>query len=122
MANRGFLALESSRHPVLGRRAFARRMAKSFALATAIILFSLAIGMAGYHFFEGLSLIDAFLNAAMILGGMGPVAPLQTAGGKIFAGCYALYSGLVVIAAASLILAPLIHRMIHSFHAADTKD
>ncbi len=122
MSNRGLLALESRHHPVLGRRAFARRMAKSFALAMGIILVSLVIGIAGYHFFEGLPLIDAFLNAAMILGGMGPVDPLQTDGGKIFAGCYALYSGLVVIAAASVILAPLIHRMIHSFHAADTKD
>jgi len=79
--------------------------------------------MVGYHFWEDLARIDAFLNAAMILGGMGPAATIQTAGGKLFAGFYALYSGLVVIVAAGVILAPLVPRMLHKFHAeADEKE
>jgi hypothetical protein len=92
-------------------------MVKSFALAFCLISVSLLAGMAGYHFLEDLPWIDAFLNAAMILGGMGPVAPIQTNAGKFFAGCYALYSGLVVIAVAGVIFAPVVHRMLHRFHA-----
>jgi hypothetical protein len=65
---------------------------------------------------EGLSWLDAFLNAAMILGGMGPVDPVRTSAGKLFAGCYALYSGLVVLVTAGLILAPIAHRILHRFH------
>ena len=92
-------------------------MAKSFALASTLISASLLAGMAGYHYLEDLPWIDAFMNAAMILGGMGPVAPIQTSGGKLFAGFYALYSGLIVIVAAGVLLAPIVHRMIHKFHA-----
>lgn len=75
--------------------------------------------MAGYAHFEGLSAVDAFLNASMILSGMGPVATLSTTGGKIFAGCYALVSGIVVVAATSLLLAPILHRVLHHFHCED---
>ena len=79
--------------------------------------------MAGYHYLEGLPWIDAFAGAAMILSGMGPLAPLQTWGGKLFGGFYALYSGLVVIVAAGVLLAPVIHRMLHRFHAeTDSKE
>src|SRR5262249_22034555 len=92
-------------------------MAKSLSLALSLIFVSLLAGMSGYHFLEDLPWIDAFLNAAMILGGMGPVAPIQSFGGKLFAGFYALYSGLVVIVAAGVIFAPVFHRMIHKFHA-----
>ena len=87
------------------------------ALASSLIFLSLLVGMAGYHFLEDLPWIDAFLNAAMILGGMGPVATIQSFSGKLFAGMYALYSGLVVIVAAGVIFAPVIHRMMHTFHA-----
>ena len=92
-------------------------MAKSLSLALSLIFASLLAGVCGYHFLEDLPWIDAFLNAAMILGGMGPVAPIQSFGGKLFAGFYALYSGLVVIVAAGVIFAPDFHRMIHKFHA-----
>ncbi len=74
--------------------------------------------MAGYHHFEKMGWIDAYANAAMILSGMGPLAPMQTTGGKLFAGTYALYSGLVVIIATGLILAPVVHRALHRFHMA----
>lgn len=110
-------AYETKIHPVLSRKRFARRLAKNFAIASTLIAVSLFAGMAGYHFLEGLPWIDAFLNAAMILGGMGPVAEIKTFGGKLFAGCYALYSGLVVIVAAGVIFAPVAHRMLHKFHA-----
>jgi hypothetical protein len=114
---------ETRRAPLLPRRAFALRLARSFAMASCLILFSLAAGMAGYHYLEGLPWIDAFANAAMILSGMGPLAPLQTWGGKLFAGFYALYSGLVVLVAAGVLLAPVVHRMLHRFHAeADSKE
>ena len=81
-----------------------------------LIGISLLGGMCGYHFFEGLSWIDAFANASMILSGMGPLDAPKTDGGKIFAGCYALYSGLALILAAGLILAPMAHRILHRFH------
>lgn len=77
--------------------------------------------MAGYHHFEGMEWIDAFVNAAMILSGMGPLTPLQTWGGKLFAGIYALYSGLALIFATGIIFAPIVHRLFHRFHLASEK-
>jgi len=102
---------------MLSRKDFAMRMARSLGVASALIGLSLMAGMAGYHFLEDLPWIDAFMNAAMILGGMGPVSPVQTFGGKLFAGFYALYSGLIVIVAAGVLFAPALHRMLHEFHA-----
>lgn len=107
---------EQRKKPLLPRRAFCVRVARSVALAFAIVMVSLGIGMAGYHGFEGLSWLDAFLNAAMILSGMGPVAAIQTTGGKLFAGCYALFSGLALITTLAVIIAPLFHRFLHKFH------
>jgi len=82
---------------------------------------SLFVGMAGYHYLEDLPWIDAFVNAAMILSGMGPVAQLQTWGGKLFAGLYALYSGLAVLVAASILMAPIFHRWLHRFHLEEAR-
>ena len=114
---------EQRRKPLLPRRAFYLRVARSLALAMAITLGSLAIGMAGYHGFEGLSWLDAFLNAAMILSGMGPVAQIHTASGKVFAGCYALYSGLALLGTLAVIITPLFHRFLHKFHMeTDSRD
>jgi len=87
-----------------------------FAVATALVLGSLLIGMAGYAHYEGLTWRDAFLNAAMLLGGMGPVEAPRTAGGKLFAGLYALYAGLVFLVAVGIVLAPVVHRLLHKFH------
>lgn len=78
--------------------------------------------MCGYHWFEDMPWVDAFVNAAMILSGMGPLGPLQTWGGKLFAGCYALYSGLAVIVTAGVMLAPIVHRVVHRFHLEGEKD
>ena len=114
---------EPRRKALLPRRAFYARLARSLALGVALVVVSLAIGMVGYHGFEKLSWLDAFLNAAMILSGMGPVAPMQTHAGKLFAGCYALYSGLALITTLAVIIAPLFHRFLHKFHMeADSRD
>ena len=107
-----------SRHAPLATRAqFRRRVVRHFGVAMVLIGGSLAIGILGYWLLEPkMRLIDAYLNAAMLLGGMGPVTALESDGAKIFAGLYAMYSGIVVIAAASIILAPMFHRFIHRFH------
>ena len=116
MPKRHFFQYESRHQPLLSRPAFARRLAWSFLTATLLIGLSLLAGMAGYHYFEGMEWIDAFANASMILSGMGPLGPLQTWGGKLFAGLYALYSGLALIGAASIIFTPIIHLALHRFH------
>ena len=107
---------ERRTEPLISRQEFLARIALSSACALALTALSLLIGMIGYHELENLSWIDAFLNAAMLLGGMGPVNVPVTEGGKLFAGVYALYCGLVVILAAGLLLAPVAHRMLHFFH------
>ena len=102
--------------PLVSREVFIRRLANQSGIVSLVIGGSLLIGMWGYWYFESLHWIDAFLNAAMLLGGMGPVESPQTPGGKIFAGVYALYSGMVVLVAAALLLAPVMHRFLHRFH------
>ena len=104
------------------RRIFVMRLATNGAFAGALVVISLAVGMLGYHGLAGLAWIDAFQNAAMILSGMGPVDTLTTSGAKLFAGLYALYSGLALIASAGLLLAPVLHRFLHRFHLEDTAD
>jgi hypothetical protein len=101
---------------LLPRPMYIRRILSSFMLGIVIIVISLSFGMGGYHWFEGLSWIDAFANAAMLLSGMGPLEQPQTDAGKIFAGLYALYSGLAVILIAGVIFAPVVHRFLHRFH------
>jgi hypothetical protein len=103
--------------PLLRWPRFLRRVALSTALGLALIAVSLMIGMAGYHSLVGLSWIDAYENAAMILSGMGPVATPDTWAGKFFAGSYALYSGLAVLATTAVVFAPLVHRFLHYLHA-----
>jgi hypothetical protein len=100
---------------------FAKRLALNGVAGLVLLLFSLGMGMVGYHFLEGLSWVDALLNASMILGGMGPVAPLQTVAGKIFASFYALYSGVVLLAAVGILATPIYHRFLHRFHLAEDK-
>jgi len=95
---------------------FLKRVAVHFGMATALMVGSLGVGMVGYMYFEHLAWADAFLNAAMLLGGMGPVESPGTVGGKLFAGLYALYSGLVFLIAAGVMLAPGLHRLLHQFH------
>ena len=112
---------ESKHEPLLSKSSFARRLGGNLLAAALLIGLSLLAGMAGYHHFESMSWIDSFINASMILSGMGPMGPLQTWGGKCFAGWYALYSGLALILVSGLILAPLLHRVMHRFHL-DTEE
>lgn len=107
---------ERLKDPLLSRRQFIRRQIRYVSFAVMFIGGSLFAGMCGYRYTENLSWLDSFLNAAMILGGMGPVATVQTTAGKIFAGSYALYSGLAVLAAVGIMAAPIIHRFLHRFH------
>ena len=119
VSRRHLLHFEGKTAPLLPPAAFARRVARSFAAASVVVGASLAGGMAGYAWFEGMSAVDAYVNAAMILSGMGPLDAPKTTGGKLFAGTYALYSGLVLVLVAGLVLAPLVHRMLHRFHLED---
>jgi hypothetical protein len=121
MAKHHYLGYESKHQPLLSRAAFARRLARNFMAASLLIGVSLLIGMIGYRYLERMDWIDAFANASMILSGMGPLGPLQTWGGKLFAGLYALYSGLALILAAGIVFAPVVHRMLHRFHLAEDK-
>ena len=113
---------ERRSQPVVSRRKFARRMLVAIGLWWVITLVGLAIGIAGYAGFEGMSLVDAFVNAAMILSGMGPVGELKSTAGKIFAGSYAILSGLIIVIATGVVLAPIFHRVLHRFHVDEMKD
>ena len=108
--------------PLLPRRKFYHRLARSVALSSALIAGALLIGMAGYHVFENLGWVDAFANASMILSGMGPLGELKTTAGKIFAGCYALFSGVAFLTSVAVVFTPLFHRFIHKFHLESEKD
>lgn len=102
--------------PLLSRIEFFFRVLRHGLLAFCVVFVALGIGILGYHWFEGMAWIDATLNASMILGGMGPVNPLNTVGGKLFASAYALFSGVVFIGVMGIVLAPFAHRLLHRFH------
>jgi pilus assembly protein TadC len=106
---------------VIPRFLFAQRMARAIGLWLALTFVGLVIGMAGYAFTEGMGLADSFVNAAMILSGMGPVSELHTTGGKWFAGFYAILSGLIIVIATGFVLAPIFHRVLHHFHVESGK-
>ena len=116
MSRPHFFRYESLGQGLLEPRRFRRRLLGHSAIALALIAFSLLVGMSGYVYFETLSWTDAFLNAAMLLGGMGPVDDPMTEGGKLFAGAYALYAGLVFLVVAGILAAPVVHRIMHRFH------
>jgi hypothetical protein len=107
---------EHRSQPLLPRGAFMRRLALHASASLGLVALSLGIGVVGYHGLEGLPWIDSLLNAAMILGGMGPVNELHTVRGKLFASGYALFSGIVFLAAVGVLFAPLVHRLLHKFH------
>ncbi len=107
---------EHYRKPLLPKEKFFMRLAKSIAVGLSITLIALGIGMVGYHHFEHMSWIDAFANAAMILSGMGPLTSLQSDKGKLFAGIYAMFSGLAFIVILGVVFAPVVHRFFHKFH------
>lgn len=113
---------EKRHHELAPRSTFLARLFKSFLIAIGFLTFSLFIGIMGYHFWGGLSWIDSLHNASMILGGMGPVDPIKTNSGKIFASIYAIYSGVSFLTAFSILIAPALHRLMHTFHLSNSKD
>ena len=118
------LVFERYDQPIIPRRLFLRRVLVSSVFGVIMLLVPLLVGVVGYMGFAGLGPVDAFLNAAMILGGMGPVDVLSTDGAKIFAGAYALFSGIFFLVIAGVVLAPFLHRVMHHLHVTpdDTGD
>ncbi len=110
---------ESRYKPLISRRAFAHRAARSVAASLALVAFALAVGTLGYHSIAQLSWIDSFENASMILTGMGPVSPMPTDGAKLFASFYALFSGIAFLGMVTLMMAPIVHRFLHRLHLED---
>ena len=102
--------------PPLAPPAFRQRLAQHFFWALLVLTGALGIGIAGYHFLAGQAWLDALVNASMILGGMGPVDPVKSDAGKVFASLYALFSGLAFLSVTAILFAPLFHRLIHRFH------
>src|SRR5262245_28332161 len=107
---------ESRSAPLLSRRRFLQRMVGHLFWAGALVGVSLVLGTVGYHWLGGMAWVDALLNAAMLLGGMGQVGEVVTSSGKIFAAVYALYAGIVLIGVTTILLAPVLHRVLHSVH------
>ena len=122
LRNLSLTGFERRGQPVLPRRKFAVRMAIAIGLWMVLTVVGLAIGIAGYAGFEHMSFTDAYVNAAMILAGMGPLGELKTTAGKIFAGSYAIFSGLIIVIASGFVLAPIFHRVLHRFHVETKKE
>ena len=110
---------EQRNEPLLSPRRFFRRLIHSGAIAMLVIVSSLLIGMLGYHYLAHLGWIDSFLNASMILSGMGPVDEIRGNAAKVFAGCYALFSGIVFLTTAAILFAPVAHRLLHRYHLSE---
>ena len=110
------MTFEHRRQRLASAEVYHRRLFTSGSVGVVLIVVSLGIGIAGYAGFEGLAFVDAFLNASMILSGMGPLHSPATTGGKVFAGLYALFSGLAVLIIAAIMFAPVLHRVLHRFH------
>jgi hypothetical protein len=118
----GVFRFERKGNSMLTRAQFAGRLAGNVLVAMIVIGVALAAGMLGYHLTENMAWLDAFLNAAMLLGGMGPVDPLHTGAGKLFAGVYALACGLLFVLLSGVVLAPVLHRVLHALHVSDGED
>jgi hypothetical protein len=113
------LKFEKRHHKLASEEVFTERLLRHGLLALGTVIVALAVGMAGYMSFEGMGFIDAFVNSAMILSGMGPIGELQQDSTKIFAGLYAIVCGLLIFAVAGLLLVPVFHRILHDFHVDD---
>ncbi len=116
------IAFERLSEPLATRQEFAGRLVRSIVIGALIVAAARVGGMAGYHVFEGLDWIDSFVNAAMILSGMGVLAAPVSVEGKLFAGLYAIFCGLVLIAATAIMFTPVIHRFLHQMHMDDEDD
>jgi hypothetical protein len=112
----GMMQFEHKRQPLLHRQAYVRRIIYAIGLSALLLALWTVIGMVGYHILANLSWLDSFLNAAMIVGGMGPVNVLSTPSAKLFAGFYAIFSGVIFLSIFGLLVAPVFHRFLHKFH------
>ncbi len=115
-SSRALMGFEHRSQPLLPQASFLRRLAVAAAASAAMLLTWIIIGVCGYHFLAGLTWVESFLNAAMIVGGMGPVDILDNDVAKIFAGVYAIVSGVVFLGVFGLLAAPVFHRFLHKFH------
>lgn len=120
--NNPLLHYERRDQPLLPRGQFVVRQVWHLLAGLLLLAVSLGIGILGYHLFEGFSWVDSLLNASMILGGMGQVNPLLTTGGKIFASLYSLFSGMIFLVIAGVIVAPVVHRTLHRMHLESGSD
>ncbi len=116
-----WLSYEHRNDQLAPRSVFIKRVIAALAVALALILVALTIGISGYHFIAGFNWVDSLLEASMILGGMGPIKELPSDSAKVFASIYALFSGIIFIGVMGIILAPVVHRIMHKFHV-DEKD
>jgi len=116
------MKFEHHREPVAPRSKFIRRMVRFTFYAMSFLFVSLMIGVAGYHYICDLGWVDAFLNASMILTGMGPVSPLPNREAKIFASAYAIFCGIAFLTIFSILIAPVLHRLLHRLHLTTGKD
>lgn len=107
---------EPRQDPLLPRKKFYARLRWHGLFALAMLAFCEGVGMAGYHFFENMGWVDSYTNAAMILGGMGPLDPIKTSAGRVFAGTYALFSGVAFLTTVGFFIMPVLHRLLHRFH------
>ncbi|HKZ96086.1 MAG TPA: hypothetical protein VJ045_03810 [Hyphomicrobiaceae bacterium] len=119
---RGLTHFEHRREKVIPPRAFVHRMGLAMGLWLLLTAGGLVVGMIGYSATEGMGAADAFVNAAMILSGMGPIGVLHSTAGKLFAGFYAIFSGLIIVIATGFVLAPIFHRVLHRFHVESGKE
>jgi hypothetical protein len=113
---------EKRHEPLASKSRFITRLIWTIIIGWSAICLALYIGMLGYHVFEKMPWVDAFANASMILSGMGPLGPLETTNGKLFAGFYALFSGLAFILIMALIFSPILHRILHKFHLENSRE
>lgn len=118
----GFSHLERKGMPLASIRVFLWRLGRNFVATLGIVAFSLMLGTLGYHYLGHVGWVDGFLNAAMILTGMGPVDRMESTAGKLFAAFYALYSGLAFLTMVAVLITPIYHRFVHSFNLEDEKD
>jgi hypothetical protein len=118
MALKHFL-FEHKDKPILPKSEFYKRQVIFILYALALLSFSLGIGMIGYKVFTGMKWIDAFYNASMILTGMGPIDPMPTNAAKVFAGSYALFSGVIFLSTVAVMFSPIVHRFLHLMHVDD---
>ncbi len=116
METKSTFGFEHRRQPLLPRKSYYRRLTFTGIIAVLLIAAWTVIGMIGYHFLDNLGWTDAFLNSAMIVGGMGPINPLNSTASKIFAGFFAIFSGVLILSAFAIIAAPIFHRFLHKFH------